>query len=537
MKRNRFLGFNNRAFTLIELLVVIVIIAILMAIAIPAYLSQQGKARDAKTKQYLTYSYRSIRGSIPETNNLFQSPASLVSVVQASEPQLTISPGSCVTGLTSAAADAVILDQTTTSASLLMCGKSQSSNLWRLTATPSSAPTISDGALIPFSVTTNEMTDTLRAAGKAGDGLTSPDSSTGVWEGSTNMLTNGDFETTVANYAWQGGSFSLTQTPDPKFGSYAVLLTSTAGGAGDSFQGPSVSVTPSTVYSMSAWIKLKPGSGGMNVQEVAHSNTSGYYFGPIVTLSSSWQRVSFAFTTSGVETGVRPFFAVKTAINPGDGFVVDGVQIEQKTAATPFTPTSTAISSRAASRITAPAAALNSTQGWVAFRYRYEYPSSGAVPGSNPRLFDWRNDNNNILGLRWNTASRAWEMTSVLGGTAAFASSAAQTFSIGGVVTVIGKWSAGAIGVSVNGGAFVTAAVTNPVITAQLFDIGSAGAAATNYADGEILWSAVGTGPLTNSDATTINAFGNTDPTRVSLPTTAIATLVWNGASSDGSTK
>jgi hypothetical protein len=45
----------------------------------------------------------------------------------------------------------------------------------------------------------NEITDVTRSTKTQGDGVNAPDSSYGIWEATTNLVTNGGFET---KYNW-----------------------------------------------------------------------------------------------------------------------------------------------------------------------------------------------------------------------------------------------------------------------------------------------------------------------------------------------
>jgi prepilin-type N-terminal cleavage/methylation domain-containing protein len=87
---------DRKAFTLIELLVVIVIIAILMAIAIPTFLNQRDKAWDSSAKQSATLLYKDMRSAIVTdtsqytyNNATLNNDASIANFVASTEPELS----------------------------------------------------------------------------------------------------------------------------------------------------------------------------------------------------------------------------------------------------------------------------------------------------------------------------------------------------------------------------------------------------------------------------------------------------------------
>jgi hypothetical protein len=80
------------------------------------------------------------------------------------------------------------------------------------------------GAGPSVTVSGNEITDVIRAAALQGDGRTSPDSSFGVWETTTNQIANGGAESNVTGWN-QSGATTLTQDGTwAKFGAKSLKV-------------------------------------------------------------------------------------------------------------------------------------------------------------------------------------------------------------------------------------------------------------------------------------------------------------------------
>jgi hypothetical protein len=107
----------------------------------------------------------------------------------------------------------------------------------------------------------NEITDTARTAGVQGDGITPPDSSTGIWEATTNLITNGGADSGITSTtSWGSGTTTVTRdTTTAKFGSAAfkVVTDGTAAGQGMgwTYPGGKIPISGSTTYTFSVWVK------------------------------------------------------------------------------------------------------------------------------------------------------------------------------------------------------------------------------------------------------------------------------------------
>ena len=87
---------DEKGFTLIELLVVILIIGILAAIAIPAFLNQRAKAYDANAKSSVRTAATAMETYATDNNGDYTN--ATIAKLQAIEPTLTNAPVVAVSG-------------------------------------------------------------------------------------------------------------------------------------------------------------------------------------------------------------------------------------------------------------------------------------------------------------------------------------------------------------------------------------------------------------------------------------------------------
>jgi type IV pilus assembly protein PilA len=525
------------AFTLIELLVVVVILGILMAVAVPTFLRQQTKAQDSRTQQYLTTAFKAIRSGTVDTNDQYPSSTSMVSWIQQSEPELTVSRGGCYTGTATAPTDAVLVDPSSGANSLLLCSRSASGNVWELSATATGAPTLIDGTLVPLTFSGNEITDATRAADVQGDGL-SNDSSTGVWEPTTNLVPNGGFESGVSGWVAANSTFTSDSTIS-KFGLKSGKLTSTGNGQSSAQIFNLVSnPVQGTAYSLSLWVYASGSSVGktfrVQVNEAGGAHATQATAQQDYTLKSGWQYLTA--TGSVVQSDRTSLYILPQIFNSvtGDIVYLDGVQLEQKSGATPYVETNGTTATRAGAQVQAPSGLLTSTSTlWFAARVVIDstddatnhYIAYLSVPGGNS-IYLYRGQGG---------PNRVWEMQQSSGQGIGWPD---NTNPAGTAHTLIGYVTPTQVGVSLDGGVFKTAARTSGTgLTPSALYVGSSSSAASQQLDGRILWLACGTGTLSSADAATINSIGNADPTRANFPSSAQVTMTWDGTSATGSLK
>jgi len=375
------------------------------------------------------------------------------------------------------------------------------------------------------------ITDAVRSAAVEGDGRAAPDSSFGIWEGTTNLVTNGGFETNLTG--WTAFQATLTRiTSRFKFGTASMRVTVSSNKTSYSADvGASLSgATANRTFSGSFWVYAEGSAVGKTLTAILREQggAAGNQETSVNrTLTAGWQRVSVTRTLAQNDrTSVHLLASRPSGATSGEHLDLDGAQIEEKAVATPYVQTNGAAASRAAARVQAPASLLTAGQGWVAARVRAGISSGSA----SFRLFTWGDSSSNELYLRYGSGS--FRMGRAIGGNTYEAQQPA-TFAPGDLVTLIGAWTGGVgvnrkVKVSVNGAPFALLSDTGiPSPAASLFDLGQRGYSSQDFADSDLLWAAVGTGTLTDADAAAITAFGTETPGTWSYPTSAQVSAAW----------
>jgi type IV pilus assembly protein PilA len=118
----------DEGFTLIELMVVLLIMAILLAIAIPTFLGVKSGAYDRSTQSDLTNTLTSARAGYASEGSYATSAASEVATLQSAEPNISFETGTAASGGTHPNNVAVAVSAD--GQELMLVGYSQSGTCW-----------------------------------------------------------------------------------------------------------------------------------------------------------------------------------------------------------------------------------------------------------------------------------------------------------------------------------------------------------------------------------------------------------------------
>lgn len=297
----------------------------------------------------------------------------------------------------------------------------------------------------------NEMTDASRTAAIQGDGRTPPDSSVGIWEATTNLITNGGFETGVTNWTPVGATIT-SSTEQAKFGTKSGKLV--AAGA-DGYAAAFVIGVAQTTYTESVWVYAPAGYVGKTVRlqmtEVGGAQAAGLMGFNDTALIAGWQRLALSASVAQPDRAYVAFYVNMHTAAANDTIYIDGMHVEQKAYTTPYVETNGVTASRTAARVQVPipAGAMSGVQGWIAARLRTNWNST--TPPGTPRLWRWYDNANNLIEVRYENGLWKLRRTTAAGTEEATFPNA---FSAGALTTIVAAWTANGPMLSVNGAAF-----------------------------------------------------------------------------------
>lgn len=168
---------------------------------------------------------------------------------------------------------------------------------------------------------------------------------------------------------------------------------------------------------------------------------------------------------------------------------------------------------------------LNTKQMWVAIRFKTAWASTDA---NEHTFFRWGPNSNEELFVQYGAAAGAAGCGRDAGGGGGQVTiNPVPAFAVGDTLTYIAAWATTEVKFSIDGAAFTTAAnAVSPAIDPNHpWDIGQRGYSATGFVNSDVFWFAAGLGTLTDGNAATIHALGDTDPGIGGFPT--LATFFW----------
>lgn len=188
-----------------------------------------------------------------------------------------------------------------------------------------------------------------------------PHRAAGKPTGSTNLCTNGGFDTNTTG--WGGTQANVARvTTGALVGSGALKVTYTAGGTYYRAFSPVASITGASngrTFTLSGFVKGEGDSIGLALK--VYANVFGGAGGELsgsdaFTLTAAWQRVLFTYTVVAADqTSIQAFFQRETdAPVAAEFFYIDAAQIEEQPFATPYIPTDGGTAARTASLVVAP---------------------------------------------------------------------------------------------------------------------------------------------------------------------------------------
>lgn len=384
--------------------------------------------------------------------------------------------------------------------------------------------------------------DVMRRAGVQGDGATAPASYITAWATRTNLVTNGGFETNTTGWTTGGTNSIAVSTEQAKFGSQSLKCTYQDN---DDLAFISGLTLTAVAHSGGFWLYIPSTYTGtdLRIRVTAYTSITG-----TTTVSANmatvdeWQWVTLPNITPDAGDLVGNFALTEGGTNgaAGEFVYLDGVQMEVGEFPSDYIETDGGTASRTIPDITTSltgltlttAAPLPSGGYWIAARMRMRASDEDfeVVGGSTGKsgIFGWFGSGNEEISLFFRSGSGSYLLRFSDGtGTQDIASGQTESFEDGDDITLIAYWDDTNGGLSYNGAAFNSAALTElpASIDATVIDLLQRSGGAANSG---CHWMAFGTGVPTDADATAMHALGNTDPSLDQFETLAlVCERVW----------